>query len=444
MKTQKSFLYILLISFITSCTGVEDLSNPSANNGNISTVSTLGGTNNDSAQSVVATADGGYAILGFTQSNDGNITDKQDDSFDYWVIKFSAQNAIEWQKTYGGLDDDRGRDIIQTLDGGYAIIGTSASDDFDVTENNGSQDFWIAKLDAFGNISWQKSFGFQGDDMGLSVIQTSDSGYLLTGVLDVTSSNGQGNTRTNTTRHAGGDYWAIKLNVSGNMEWTKFFGGNFTDTAEGIIETDNGDFIIAGGSDSIDTDISGNKGTYDFWVIRIDSNGILVWEKSFGGTQTEEARAMVKATDGNIVIVGETRSNDLDVSGNNGAADFWLIKISPDGNLIWQKTFGGSGFDVARDISTTEDNGFLLTGSSRSSDGDVSENKGQNDVWVVKIDSNANIQWEASAGGSNIDFAYGVTELNDLSVVAVGDTTSDDLDIIENRGFTDLMILKIN
>ena len=444
MKTQKSFLYILLISFITSCTGIEDLSNSNTNNGNISTVSTLGGTNNDSAQSVVATADGGYAILGFTQSNDGNITDKQDDSFDYWVIKFSAQNAIEWQKTYGGSDDDRGRDIIQTLDGGYAIIGTSASDDFDVTENNGSQDFWIAKLDAFGNISWQKSFGFQGDDMGLSVIQTSDSGYLLTGVLDVTSSNGQGNTRTNTTRHAGGDYWAIKLDVSGNMEWTKFFGGNFTDTAEGIIETDNGDFIIAGGSDSIDTDISGNKGTYDFWVIRIDSNGILVWEKSFGGTQTEEARAMVKVTDGNIVIVGETRSNDLDVSGNNGAADFWLIKISPDGNLIWQKTFGGSGFDVARDISTTEDNGFLLTGSSRSSDGDVSENKGQNDVWVVKIDSNANIQWEASAGGSNIDFAYGVTELNDLSVVAIGDTTSDDLDIIENKGFTDLMILKIN
>ena len=444
MKAQKYLLCILLLSLISSCTDVEDLGRPDTDDGNTTAVSTFGGSNNDSAQSVVATTDGGYAILGFTQSNDGNITDKQDDSFDYWVIKFNVQHTIEWQKTYGGSDDDRGREIIQTQDGGYAIIGTSASDDFDLTENNGSQDFWIAKLDALGNISWQKSFGFQGDDMGLAVIQTSDSGYLITGVLDVTSSNGQGNTTRNTTRHAGGDYWAVKLDNSGNMQWTKYFGGNFTDTPEGVIETDNGDFIIAGGSDSIDTDISGNKGTYDFWVIRIDSNGILVWEKSYGGTQTEEARAMVKSADGNIIIAGETRSNDVDVSGNNGAADFWLIKISPDGNLLWQKTLGGSGFDVARDISVTLDNGFLITGSSRSNDGDVSENKGQNDIWVVKTDANANIQWEISAGGSNIDFAYGITELNDQSVVAVGDTTSDDLDIAENKGFTDLLILKIN
>jgi len=318
MKAQKYLLCILLLSLISSCTDVEDLGRPDIDDGNTTAVSTFGGSNNDSAQSVVATTDGGYAILGFTQSNDGNITDKQDDSFDYWVIKFNVQHTIEWQKTYGGSDDDRGREIIQTQDGGYAIVGTSASDDFDLTENNGSQDFWIAKLDALGNISWQKSFGFQGDDMGLAVIQTSDSGYLITGVLDVTSSNGQGNTTRNTTRHAGGDYWAVKLDNSGNMQWTKYFGGNFTDTPEGVIETDNGDFMIAGGSDSIDTDISGNKGTYDFWVIRIDSNGILVWEKSYGGTQTEEARAMVKSADGNIIIAGETRSNDVDVSGNAG------------------------------------------------------------------------------------------------------------------------------
>ncbi len=228
MKAQKYLLCILLLSLISSCTDVEDLGRPDTDDGNTTAVSTFGGSNNDSAQSVVATTDGGYAILGFTQSNDGNITDKQDDSFDYWVIKFNVQHTIEWQKTYGGSDDDRGREIIQTQDGGYAIVGTSASDDFDLTENNGSQDFWIAKLDAHGNISWQKSFGFQGDDMGLAVIQTSDSGYLITGVLDVTSSNGQGNTTRNTTRHAGGDYWAVKLDelrqhAMDQIFWRKFY-----------------------------------------------------------------------------------------------------------------------------------------------------------------------------------------------------------------------------
>ena len=445
MKAQKSFFYVLLISTILCCTGVEDLSNLNSNiGGNLTSVSTLGGSNNDSAQSVVATNDGGYAILGYTQSNDGNITDKQDESFDYWLLKFSSQNTLEWQKTYGGSQDDRGREIIQTQDGGYAIIGTSESSDFDVTENNGSQDFWISKLDAAGNISWQNSFGFQGDDMGVSVIQTSDFGYLLTGVLDVTSSNGQGNTNRNTARHAGGDYWAIKLDASGNLQWSRYFGGNFTDTPVGAVEMNDGGFIIAGGSDSEDTDISANKGTYDFWVVRVNADGDLVWEKSFGGTETDEARAMVKANDGNIVIVGETRSNDLDVSSNNGAADFWLIKISTGGNLIWQKTIGGSGFDVARDINTTQDNGFIISGSSRSSDGDVSENKGQNDAWAVKVDNNGNLIWEASSGGTNIDFAYGIAELNDQSVVVVGDTSSNDEDILENKGFADLLLFKIN
>ncbi|MFD1062733.1 hypothetical protein ACFQ1Q_05700 [Winogradskyella litorisediminis] len=445
MLAPKSYTYLFLISLIISCSNVEDLSVTLQNvSGVTEFVTTLGGSKNESAQSVISTVDGGYAVLGFTQSNDLNITDKQDESFDYWVIKFSPEDTIEWQKTYGGSDDDRGREIIQTQDGGYTLIGTSASNDFDVTDNNGSQDFWIVKLDNQGNISWEKSFGFQGDDMGVSVIQTTDLGYLITGVLDVTSSNGLGNTGRNSTRHAGGDYWVIKLNASGDLEWSRYFGGNFTDTAEGAVEMPDGGFIIAGGSDSEDTDITGNKGTYDFWVIRINSSGDLVWEKSFGGSQTDEARAIAKTSDGNIVITGDTRSNDLDVLGNNGAADFWLIKIDIDGNLLLQKTFGGSGFDVARDVSPTRNGGFLVTGSSRSSDGDVSENKGQNDAWALKTDSNGNIQWQKSIGGSNIDFAYSITELNDQSVIVVGDTTSNDGDITENRGFTDLLLFKIN
>lgn len=446
MSAPKSYLFLFLLTLFFSCSNLEDLSvGGNLISGEIDFISTLGGSKNESAQSVIATTDGGYAILGFTQSNDEDITDKQDDSFDYWVIKFSSNDTIEWQKTYGGSDDDRGREIIQTQDGGYALIGTSASNDFDVTENNGSQDFWIVKLDTQGNVIWENSFGFQGDDMGVSVIQTSDFGYLITGVLDVTSSNGQGNTTSRTSsRHAGGDYWAIKLDTSGNLEWSRYFGGNFTDTAEGTVEMPDGGFIIAGGSDSEDTDITGNKGTYDFWVIRINSSGDLVWEKSFGGMETDEARAITQTSDGNIVIAGDTRSNNLDVSGNNGAADFWLIKIDTDGNLLWQKTFGGSGFDVARDVSVTQDNGFLITGSSRSTDGDVSENKGQNDAWALKTDSNGNIQWETSVGGSNIDFAYSIVELNDQSVIIVGDTTSDDGDISGNRGFTDLLLFKIN
>ena len=409
----------------------------------ITSIATFGGSDNDSGQSVIATTDGGYAILGFTQSNDGDIGDKLDGSFDYWVIKFNAQNTIEWQKTYGGSDNDRGQTIIQTQDGGYAIVGSSASTDGDITSNNGAQDFWLAKLDAQGDLSWEKSYGFQGNDIGISVIQTNDSGYLLTGILDVTASGGQGNTSRYTQRHAGGDYWAIKVDASGDLEWSRYYGGNFTDTPEGIVQMEDNGFIIAGGSDSEDTDISSNIGSYDFWVIRIAADGDLVWEKSFGGEEIDEAKAITKSSDGNFVILGETRSNSVDVSSNNGAADLWLIKISAEGNLIWEKSLGGSSFDVGRAISITEDNGFLLAGSSRSSDGDVSENKGQNDAWAVKVDRNGAMQWEKTIGGSNIDLAHGIAALSDGSVIVVGDTSSNDGDIVENKGFSDLLLIRI-
>lgn len=436
-------IFACITFVITSCS--KDNSNGFSQTitGEITLVNTFGGAKNDSGQSVVATADGGYAILGYTQSNDGDITDKQDESFDYWVLKFNAENVLQWQKTYGGSNDDRGKTIIQTNDGGYAILGYSFSSDGDVTSNEGLQDYWLAKLDTNGAIVWQKSFGYQGADSGTTLTQTNDQGFLITGVLDVTASNGQGNTSRTTQRHAGGDYWALKLDNSGNLQWSRYFGGNFTDTPTGVVQTNDNGFIIAGGSDSDDTNISSNIGTYDFWVIKISSTGNLVWEKSFGGTQIDEARALVKTNDGNFIIAGDTRSNDNHVSNNKGAADLWLIKISPNGNLIWEKTIGGTSFDVSRAMVTSQNNGFILSGSSRSNDIDVAENKGQNDAWILKVDNNGNLEWEATAGGSNIDFSYGVAELNNSTIVAVGDTTSNDGDITQNKGFTDLLLIKI-
>jgi len=421
-----------------------DDSSPANNNNSPEFVKTYGGSKNDSAQSVTATTDGGYIVLGHTQSNDNDITDKQDESFDYWILKFDANDQLQWQKTYGGSLDDRGNDIIETSDGGYVILGYSFSNNDDVSNNAGLQDYWIVKLNASGNILWEKSFGYQGADSGISLIETNDQGFLITGILDVTASGGEGNTQRTANRHAGGDYWALKLDISGNLEWSRYFGGNFTDTPYGVVQTEDNGFIIAGSSDSEDTDISGNIGTYDFWVIKISSSGDLVWEKSFGGSQIDEARAIIKSGDGNYIIAGDTRSNDNDVSQNKGAADLWLIKISPTGNLIWEKTIGGSNFDVARAIENSQNNGFIISGSSRSSDIDVSENKGQNDAWILKTDNNGNLLWETTVGGSNIDFSYDVAELANGSVIAVGDTASNDGDIIENKGFSDLLIIKID
>lgn len=447
---RNSLLYILMLLAFTfflfeSCSKNDDGNTIKSTSKNIEFLKTLGGTKNESAQSITKTQDGGYAILGFVQSNDGDVENKTNDSFDYWVLKFDSSNNLQWQKTYGGSDDDRGSNLIQTTDGGYAVLGYSKSSNGDILENNGFEDFWISKLNASGNITWEKSFGFSGADNGISLIQTNDGGYLLSGVLDVSASGGQGNSKSSSTkRHAGGDYWVIKLNAIGEKQWSKFFGGSFTDTPYGAIQTQDNSYIIVGSSDSNDFNISSNIGSYDFWILKLSENGTLIWEKSFGGSEIDEARGIVASSDGNYVVVGDTRSNDFDVSKNNGAADLWVIKISPDGNLIWEKSFGGSSFDVGRSIKNTQDDGFVISGSSRSADGDVSKNQGQNDAWVLKINANGNLEWQKTIGGTEIDFAYDAVELNDETIIAVGESSSHNLDIPENKGFSDLLILKLN
>ena len=405
---------------------------------------TYGGSKNDVAKSVIATSDGGFAVLGFTQSTDGDVSGKYSENYDFWVLKFNSEAQLEWNKTYGGSGDDRGSHLIQTSDGGYALIGYSDSSDGDVSVNNGNRDFWVVKIDASGAIHWEKSFGYAGIDEGVSILETSDNHFILSGVLDVSASGGDGNFGRYSTMHAGGDYWSIKINSTGDLVWSRFYGGSFTDAPTGILEDTNNNLITVGGSDSNDVDISNNKGTYDFWVVKSNSSGNIIWEKSYGGSEIDEARDVVSSENGNQIIVGDTRSEEQDVSVNNGAADLWILKITENGDVLWEKSLGGSNFDVARSINSTFDNGFIIAGSSRSSDGNVNENKGQNDAWIIKISNAGELLWEKTVGGTEIDFAYDAVQLTNGTIIAVGETSSFDGDILVNKGFTDLLIIKIN
>lgn len=409
----------------------------------ITSVETIGGSKNESATSIIKTSDGGFAILGYTQSNDGDIINKVDNSFDYWLIKFDTAGTQQWQRTYGGSKDDKGQSIISTNDGGYAILGSSKSNNGDATSNAGYDDFWILKLNHNGDILWEKSFGYAGADSAFSVIQTNDGGYILGGVLDVTASNGQGNSRIATQSHAGGDYWVIKLNAAGDLSWSKYFGGTYTDTPYELTETEDGNIIIVGSSDSNDVDVNNNKGTYDFWILKLSNNGELIWEKSYGGNEIDEARAITKTNDGNFIIVGDTRSSDQDVTKNNGASDIWAIKINSEGTILWEKSYGGTGFDGVQSIYKTQNNDYIIAGNSRSSDGDLTKNNGQNDAWIFKINSDGLLQWQTSSGGSLVDLLLDVTELSDGTIITVGQSNSNDIEISENKGFNDLLILKL-
>ncbi|WP_431126772.1 hypothetical protein [Flagellimonas flava] len=413
--------------------------------GEVDWMKSFGGSGEDTAQSVIQTSDGGYAVLGYSNSMDGDLSGKSTNVNDYWLLKLDQEGNLSWSKTYGGTKDDRGQSVIQTRDGGYAIVGYAMSDDGDGSNNEGFHDNWILKLDNSGNILWEKSFGFSGHDHSYDVVETADGGFFFSGFLDVTSSGGAGNEGKGgyLTRHGVGEFWGTKLDAQGNLEWRRYFGGTNNDRSYGVVQADDGGFVLAGASESDDFDITDPKGSYDFWVLKVSNQGELLWQQSFGGTGIDKAYGITKTLDGGYVVTGNTFSTDTDISRNNGESDVWLIKVSDAGALIWERTYGGTAFDAAQSVSITAEGGLLIAGNSKSTDGDALENQGENDLWIIRTDASGNIEYQQTFGGSGIDFGFDVVDNSDGSLVLVGESASDDFPGLVPKGLSDLVVIKI-
>jgi hypothetical protein len=402
----------------------------------ISWQKSFGGTENEEAYSIRQTTDGGYIFVGGSYSNDGDVSGNHG-SGDYWIVKITSTGEIEWQKSLGGSRYERIHSIQQTIDGGYIIAGYSKSDDGEVSKNNGKRDYWIVKLTSTGEIKWQKSFGGSNDDEANSIQQTTDGGYIIAGSSKSNNGDVSGN-------HGGYDYWIIKLTSSGEFEWQKSLGGSDWEEAQSILQTTDEGYIIAGYSDSNDGDVSGNHGAGDYWIVKLTSTGEIEWQKSLGGSSADEANSIQQTTDGGYIIAGSSKSNNGDVSGNHGDYDYWIVKVTPTGEIEWQKSLGGSSWDKAQSIQQTIDGGYIIAGYSDSNDGNVSENHGDNDYWIVKVTSTGEIEWQKSLGGSGIDLANSILQTTDEGYIIAGYSVSNDDDVSGNHGAGDCWIVKIN
>ena len=447
---RKFFILCMTLGFFGCSTDGEKriTLEPEAQNeflGEVEWVKNFGGSGEETAQAIIATTDGGYAILGFSNSMDGDIVGKTTAVNDYWLLKLDAAGNLEWNKTYGGSKDDRGQSLAQTKDGGYILTGYAMSDDGDGSNNKGFHDNWILKLDASGQIEWEKSFGFSGHDHSYDIIQTQDGGFFFIGFLDITAARADGYDEKGQflTRHGVGEFWGTKIDAQGNVQWRKYFGGTNNDRAHAVVQSDDGGFVMAGFSESDDFDISDTRGSYDFWVVKIASTGDLVWERSLGGSGIEISYDIAKTTDNGYVITGNTFSNDIDVSKNNGESDVWLIKLDDNGNLIWEKTFGGTEYDAAQGVFTSLDGGFLIVGNSKSSDLDAISNMGENDIWILRANARGDLIWQQTFGGADLDYGFDVIENTDKSLLVVGESASTDFPNLQNKGMSDVIVIKI-
>jgi len=383
----------------------------------------LGGGENDEAVAIQPTTDAGYIVAGFTLSTDGDVIGQHGGgNNDAWVVKLDSIGSIVWQRCLGGTGSDNAYDICQTVDGGFVMAGNAGIGNGDVVGiHTGGHDAWIVKLDSGGVIQWQNCLGGSSGDDAFSIEQTLDGGFVVGGNTDSDNGDVSG-------QHGSDDAWVVKLDDMGEIQWQKCLGGALGDYAFSLKSTVDGGYVMVGITESNNGDVSGNHGGRDVWAVKMDASGALEWQRCLGGSNDDEAHSVMQTLDGGFVIAGFTQSIDGDVVGSNGL-DAWVIKLDSTGVLDWQRCLGGSQGDRAYSIEQTEDGGFILAGSAGSSNGDVSGSHGGTDAWLVKLDASGGLVWQKCLGGSDTDRAFALRTTGDNGLVVAGETYSDDGDV---------------
>ncbi len=375
---------------------------------------TYGGIGDDILFDAIQTSDGGYVMIGNTNSKDGDVTTSFG-NLDYLIIKVNSLGVIEWKKSYGGSGNEQPYSIIQTTDGGYIVGGYSDSKDGTVLENHGSADYWVLKLDVKGVIEWQKSYGGSDEDRLNRMKQTSDGGYILSGLS-------RSNDGDVTNNHGNYDAWIVKINSKGSIEWQKSIGGSDAENPYTIQQTSEGGYVFNGYTRSRDGDLKINKGDWDYMVVKINYAGTIEWQKTFGGSGVDASYCMQQTKDGGYIVGGRTESNDGDVSSYKSSGDFWVLKLSSAGTIEWQKTYGGSGEETINYIQQTKEGGYILGGYTLSNNGDVNGNNGNRDFWVVKINYAGTLEWQKCLGEAGEDVAYITKQTTDGGYISAGYT----------------------
>ncbi len=341
---------------------------------------TYGSPANEVAYALVQTVDKGFALAGYTE-NDDTI------SSDMWLVKTDENGVEQWNQTYGKTEDEYASSLFQTDDEGFILAGSIG------TAAVGISDMWLVKTDKNGAELWNRTYGGRADSRVSSLHQTTDGGFIFAGY-------------THSFRTDESDMWLVKTGSNGTLQWDHTYGGLMDEEASSLIQTVDGRIILVGFTRSY------GRGRTDMWLVITDAIGTMQWNQTYGGTGFDVASALVQTSEGGFALAGSTTSY------GRGGTDMWLLKIDINGNIQWNQTYGGKNYDGVSDLLQTSDGGFILAGLTES------YGLGESDMWLVKTDNNGFMQWHQTFGGSGYEMVSDLIQTTDESFVLVGYTDS--------------------
>jgi hypothetical protein len=391
-----------------------------------------GGTGDESAYDILNTYSGGYMVVGSSLSPSATGAHGLSD---YWVVRTDAAGTQVWERAIGGSGDDFASCVVEDANHSVVVGGATASSNGDFFSfAGGGGDIGVTRIDTSGSIMSVTSFGGSGYDY-LSAMRITPDGGLILGSYTNSTDNGVINS------HAANEFWVVKLTYGLSIDWQHSYGGTADDYANDIILTQDGGYLVVGTTNSNDGDVTGYHAGNDAWVVKLDSVGTLEWQKTLGGSGMDRAYGAQQTLDGGYAIAGFSDSNDGDVSGNHGAQDVWIVRLDANGAIVWQKSLGGTGNDRAASIELASDYGLLVAGTSDSNDGDVSGNHGGDDLWAIKVDDSGNLVWQKSMGGSEVDGTRAATVTAQDEYVVAGYANSDDGNVSGQHGGSDFWVV---
>ena len=358
---------------------------------------------------------GGYVFVGsdtsYYTSNRSRFIDKEGGATPLVFRTDSEGNTIWSQRDPQYYNNSSYTSVIQSDEGEFIAAGFGEKYTY---QTGYLYDFLVAKYSKDGKSVWSKSLGGSGVEYAQSIIQTA-GGFVVAGYTNSNDGNVSGNHGTDTY-----DFWVVKLDTDGNLLWQKCYGGSGNDKAYSVQQTSDGGFVVAGKDSSANGNVTSHKGGFDGWVIKLDKNGDLEWQKSVGGSNDDCFQSVLQTSDGGYFLTGYSYSNDKDVSANHGDADVWVVRLDASGNILWQNSFGGSNKEYGLAIDRTVDGAYLVSGFTESNDGDVSDFNGGSDGWLFKVDDNGKLIWQKTVGTDKNEFGTGVKALSETEFVVAG------------------------